>query len=206
MALDLKVAPDRNVSAVSRDGSHRGLECIPSESIVQYFLDVLSPVESKDLTDHLATCDLCSAKLLALEISAEISIAAARARSKVTIAGRERVADARRPARKPMSAHHDRPRSRRIAVLSVVALDDRELMTTMGLALDFEARVRVAEIEPFETAVTCFLGEPRRYEACGGSSGAVLNHRVWDQAIDDLVGSASSGPAVIASGVLHAAA
>ena len=72
MARDLEVTPDPSESVVSRNGSVRSLRCTPSELIVHYFLDALSPVEKKDLADHLSACDLCSAKLLALEISAAV--------------------------------------------------------------------------------------------------------------------------------------
>ena len=85
----------------------------------------------------------------------------------------------------------DRQRSQHTATLTVVALDDRELLTTMGLALDPEAPVRVAETEPLETPVTLLTGELRRHAACGGTGGSLVDPRLWDLAINELYGTAS---------------
>jgi len=205
MAVDREATPDRSELVVSRDGSNRSPRCTPSELIVGYFLDVLSPAEKTDLADHLTACDFCSAKLLAVEISAQVSAAIVAARSDLAVAEWER-ADASRPARKAVAVRTNCRRSRRTAALTVVTLDDRELMTTMGLALAFEARVRVAAIEPLETAVTFIPVDARRHESAGGRGGALLNPCLWDLAIDHLAGSAAFGPVFVASGVPHAAA
>ncbi|HKI18980.1 MAG TPA: hypothetical protein VKA15_13925, partial [Isosphaeraceae bacterium] len=115
-------------------------------------------------------------------------------------------ADAADPARKAVAERTNRRRSRRTAALTVVTLDDRELMTTMGLALAFEARVRVAAIEPLETAVTFIPVDARRHESAGGRGGALLNPCLWDLAIDHLVGSASFGPGFLKSVAVDVAA
>jgi hypothetical protein len=205
MAVDLAATPDRNESVVSRDGSNRSPGCTPSELIVRYFLDVLSPTEKTDLADHLTACDFCSAKLLAVEISAQVSLPTVAARSDFAAAEWE-PANASDPARKAAAERTNRRRSRRTAALTVVTLDDRELMTTMGLALALEAQVRVAVIEPLETAVTFVPVDAPRHESSGRSGGALLNSCLWDLAIDHLVGSASFDPVFLASAVPNAAA
>jgi len=173
--------------------------------IVGYFLDALSPNEKTDLADHFMECDSCSAKLLAVEISAQISAATLAARSDLAVAEWEG-ADASRPARKALAVRADRRRRRRTAALTILTLDDRELMTTMGLALAFEARVRVAAIEPVETPVTFVPVVAASYVSSGGTGGALSNASLWDLAIDHLVGSASFGPGFLKSVAVDVAA
>ena len=205
MAVDLEATPDRNEFVVSRGGSNRSPGCTPSELIVGYFLDVLSPTEKEGLADHLAACDFCSAKLLAVEISAQVSLQSATVRSNPFAAEWER-ADASDPARKTVAVRTDRRRSRRTAALSVVTLDDRELMTTMGLALAFEAQVRVAVIEPVETAVTFIPVDAPRRESSGASRGALSSPASGTSRSTSCVEAAPFRPVFVASGVAHAAA
>src|SRR5262249_49521374 len=87
---------DRAFIGFSKDGPAAGVDrndrsrrCSRSEVLVHYFLDDLSSTQKRDLTDHLSGCDLCSARLLALEISAAVGLEDLRSSAGSIIAGRE---------------------------------------------------------------------------------------------------------------------
>jgi hypothetical protein len=189
MVRDHKTDRDGIACVVRCDGPPQNVACTPSESIIRYFFDVLSPREAQQITDHLADCDLCSAKLLAIEISAEISMATTRSRTDLAIAGQQRDLAGVEQRQKQARHRMDRRRSRRLAALNVVALDDRELMTTMGLGLNIESRIQSADIRRFATAVAIPTVEPKKSLAGSGVGGGVPDASVWDHAIDDLFGA-----------------
>jgi hypothetical protein len=204
---------DRAFIAIPEDGRVAGTEredrsgrCTPSDVIVHYFLDDLSSARKQDLTDHLSGCDLCSARLLALEISAAMSLDDSLATSGPTIANRKPVADGSHSTRTTTSWRTDRRRARRTTAVSVVSLDDRELLTAMALPVDFGALTSVATIEPLEMAVPRLPGEPRKSDARSGTSGGLLDARLWDRAISELFGTVSVRPVLEASYEAHAAA
>jgi hypothetical protein len=206
MARILTAIADGSGSVASEDGCVRGRGCRPSELIVHYFLNDLSPAERTNLTDHLSGCDLCSARLLALEIAAELSVAGLPSDSESTLTDPGRYANTPRRARKVMSSRRNCPRGQRAAMLSVVPLDDRELTTTMGLALDFGALAGVPEVKILETSGACLPFEPREHHLRGGTGVSPSGPYLWDLAIDEIYGTGSSRPVRVTGDGPHAAA
>jgi hypothetical protein len=206
MAQVLTAIADGDRSVPRKDGCVRERGCRPSELIVHYYLDDLSPAEHKDFTDHLSGCDLCSARLLALEISAELSVVGVPADSGSTFADPERYADTRRPARKVMSSRRDHRRARRAAIPSVVSLGDRDLTTTMGLALDFGALAGVPEVRILETSVARLPFAPPEYDVRVGAGVSPSDPYLWDLAIDEIYGTGSSRHLRVPGEGPHAAA
>jgi hypothetical protein len=173
------------------DRDERSRRCTASDVIVRYFLDDLSSARKQDLTDHLSGCDLCSARLLALEISAAMSLDGSLAASGSSIATRDSGAETSHSGRKTMSWRSDRRRARRTTVVSVDSLDGRELLTAMALPVDLGALARLSTIEPLEMAIPRLPVESRRSDGRGGTNGGLSDARVWDLAISELFGTVS---------------
>jgi hypothetical protein len=206
MAQALTTVADGDGPVPRKDERVRERGCRPSELIVHYYLDDLSPAEHKDLTDHLSGCDLCSARLLALEISAELSIVGVPADSGLTFADPERYAGTHRRARKLTPSRRDRYRARRAAIPTVVSLGDRNLTTTVGLALDFGDLAGVPEVRILETSVARLPLEPREHNLRVGSGVSLSVSHHWDLAIDELYGSGLSSHLRVTGEGPHAAA
>ena len=206
MTQALTVIADGDGSVPRKNECVRERGCRPSELIVHYYLDDLAPGEHKDLTDHLSGCDLCSARLLALEISAELSIVGVPADSGLTFADSERYAGTPRPARKVTPSRRDHVRARRAAIPSVVSLGDRDLTTTMGLALDFGALTGVPEVRILETSVARPPFEPREYNLRVGLGVSPSDPQLWDLAIEEIYGTGSSSHLRVTGEGPHAAA
>jgi len=206
MGRDSMAGQDEDSLLGSKHVGERSRRCTSSEQIVQYFLDDLSSARRKDLTDHLSACDLCSARLLALEISAAVSLENLPAASRSTVAGLGRDADCHsRAANKPTVRRTDRRRARRTAGITVTTLDDRELLTAIALPVDFGAVASVARFEPLEIAVPRLSLDARRNDQRGGTAGGLTDPRLWDLAISELFGTTSFRP-VLTSVEHHAAA
>jgi hypothetical protein len=173
------------------DRDERSRRCTASDVIVRYFLDDLSSARKQDLTDHLSGCDLCSARLLALEISAAMSLDGSLATSRSAIAEGGPSADGGHSARKTASWRSDRRRARRTTVVSVDSLDGRELLTAMAVPVDLGALARLSTIEPLEMAIPRLPVEARRTDGRSGTRGGLLDARVWDLAISELFGTVS---------------
>ena len=97
--------------------------CMPSERIIRFFLDDLSSAEKKHLANHFSRCDLCSARLLALEISAQMSLTSALGTGRSTAVvlnptaanrdlDRKSVSSTRRRRRIQRDTHRDRSTGR----------------------------------------------------------------------------------------------
>jgi hypothetical protein len=191
---------DRAFIAISKDGPAPGTDkedrsrrCSPSEVLVHYFLDDLSSTQKRDLTDHLSGCDLCSARLLALEISAAVGLDHSRSSAGAIIAGRGPKAEEPYSTRETRSWRNGRRRTQRTTAVSVVTLDDRELLTGIAMPVDLGALARVARIEPLEMAVPRLSTEPRSRRSSGGIGVSVLHPTLCDLAISELIGSESFG-------------
>jgi hypothetical protein len=206
MGHDLEVLWDRSESALNRNGTRRSFRCASSASIVRYFLDDLSLAEEKVLTNHFSECALCSAKLLALEISADFAVETVAERSNAVVVDWGRAVDTHRPAPNAVSARNDRARSRRASAPGVIALDDRKLLTPMGLALSLGARITVVETSPVGAAAHFVRDEPRAIELVGGRGWSSANLSHWDLAIDELARTASIHPIRFNAVVPHVAA
>lgn len=200
----IAIPEDARVAGTEREDRSR--RCTPSDVIVHYFLDDLSSARKRDLTDHLSECDLCSARLLALEISAAMSLDDSLTAEDSTITYREPGVERSHATRKTTSWRQDRRRARRTTAVSVVSLDDRELLTAMALPVDFGALARVATIEPLEMVVPRLPGEPRKSDGRSDISGGLVDARVWDLAISELFGRVSLQPLIEISCDTHAAA
>jgi hypothetical protein len=164
----------RNIMAIQdRHGSvDRSRSCTPSDLIVHYFLDDLSTTEKKDLSDHFSRCDLCSARLLALEISAEVGVG--------NMAGDSN--PKAMPARRSKRWRRNRPAAR----VTVVSLEGRELKTTMTLPVDFLIPTSVAAVAWLDATLAVPHADSRRYNACGHPGDGSSNPRLWDLAIREL--------------------
>jgi hypothetical protein len=164
--------------------------CLPSERIIHFFLDDVSSAEKKDLTNHFSRCDLCSARLLALEISAQVSLTSARGTAKSTTVVVNPTATACGADHGSPSSTRRRRRSQRANVIAIDALEDRDLLTAITGPFDPGALNRGAEIEPRGVPMARARVESRRNDARDYASVAAFSPRHWDLAIDEIVGAA----------------
>ncbi len=165
--------------------------CLPSERIIRFFLDDVSSAEKKDLTNHFSGCDLCSARLLALEISAQVSLTSALGTARSTTVVVNPTASCDSDHGSPSSPRRRR-RSQRANVITIDALEDRDLLTAITGPVDLGALNRGADIEPlgFPVRIARVHAESRRNDTRGSTSVAVFDPRHWDLAISELVGNA----------------
>jgi hypothetical protein len=184
MAPTIKAMRDPNESKARVGGREVVRACAPSELIVHYFLDDLSPAKRQGVTDHLAGCDLCSARLLALEIASDVC-----AMDFTAASPNDDGASGR--ARGAVSGRGNARRNRRTARMSVVALDDRELMTVITLPVDPGALAKIAELRPLPPTIPLSSGERSSFEISGGTPDAPVELSHWDLAISELYGPAS---------------
>ena len=178
--------------------------CMPSERIIRFFLDDLSPAEQKDLTNHFSACDLCSARLLALEISAQTSLTSALGTRRSTTVVLNPTAPSNRDLdHKSASSTRRRRRIQRATPITIDTLEDRDLLTGLIGAVDLRALNRGAEIAPLKVAFARLPDESRRYNA---RATAAFDPRHWDLAIDELAGNTRTPHVVMTANRTFAAA
>jgi hypothetical protein len=173
---------------------NRGNGCLPSERIIHYFLDDLPSSEQKKATDHFSECEVCSTRLLALEISAKVSLEDTRVSLESSVVGSESYAASIRPSQKSMSRRMDRQRSRRATTIGVAPLDDRELLTGIASPIVLGALTRLVELKPLPIIVPATSNESPRHHASDCSRPGTFDPRIWDLAISELIGTSAFDP------------
>jgi hypothetical protein len=190
MASAIVNTQDNNESLAQPQFEEPKNRCMPSERIIRFFLDDLSPGEKKNLTNHFSGCDLCSARLLALEISAQMIMTSAQGTARSTTVVLNATAPSNRDLdHKPASSTRRRRRIERATPIAIDPLEDRDLLTGMMGAVDLQALNRGAEIELLKVAIARLPNESRGYHTRATAGGAVLDPRHWDLAIHELAGN-----------------